>query len=196
MTVELLSHRTKILSVSASKPAIAAPLIVKELCGACGLCCNGAIFADVELRSTDDEKQLRLLGLQIKRPFHPQGVSKFLQPCVAHDGCKCGIYSKRPEYCRAFECAILKNVCSGAVKKTAAMRIIREAKNKLAVINDFLMELGNGDETISHRVRFKQMSRGMKDAGADQAKLALFGELTVAVHELNVLLAKSFYPGQ
>ena len=59
-----------------------------------------------------------------------------------------------------------------------------------------LRRLGNTEETLSHRVRFKQISHGMKEAGADQWKIALFGELTIAVHELNVLLAKSFYPGQ
>jgi hypothetical protein len=149
----------------------------------------------VQLRTDDDETGLRSLGLQIECSLR-SGVSKLIQPCAAHEGIQCRIYSARPQYCREFECALLKNVCSGRVKKSAGLRTIRQAKEKLAAINDFLVELGNNDATVSHRLRFKQVSREIKQKGASQGQAALFGELTVAVHQMNLLLAKSFYPGQ
>ena len=170
--------------------------IATELCNACGLCCNGAIFADVQLRPGDDEERLRLLGLQMKKKSDVPRALKFLQPCTAHDGCQCRIYPERPEYCREFECALLKNVIAGRIEKTRALRLIHIARDKLTAIKELLTELGDSDETLSHRVRFKRVSLRMKQSDLDQAKAAVFGELTLAVHELNVLLAQSFYPGQ
>jgi uncharacterized protein len=171
------------------------PGIIKELCGACGLCCNGAIFGDVQLQAGDNKVRLGLLGLEMKCSSGTRAMSKFLQPCAAHDGCRCRIYSERPSYCREFECALLKNVCSRSISKNEALRIIRDAKAKLATINELLAKLENTDETLSHRARFKQVTQQMKDRKSDQAKTIAFGELTLAVHELNVLIAASFYPG-
>jgi len=181
--------------VSGSKTGKSDPAVIKELCGACGLCCNGAIFADVQLRAKDDTTRLRSLGLEIRNPFRSR-VLKFFQPCAAHQGCKCRIYSERPQYCREFECALLRKVCSKRIKKSAALRIIRQAKEKLATINEVLEQLGNDDQTVSHRLRFKQVSREMKQKEANQAQAALFSDLGLAVHEMNLLLAESFYPGQ
>ena len=171
------------------------PGIIKELCGACGLCCNGAIFADVQLQVGDNTARLRSLGLEMKCSPHGRGMPKFFQPCAAYDGCRCRIYSERPSYCREFECALLKNVFSGTVPKNKALQIILEAKRKLATINKLLARWENPDKTLSHRARFKHVARQMKERKFDQAKTTAFGKLTLAVHKLNVLIAKSFYPG-
>jgi Fe-S-cluster containining protein len=165
-----------------------------ELCASCGLCCNGGIFGDVELRPEDDRARLRSLGLRIKSSVGGQ-VSKFLQPCLAHDGCKCRIYSERPAYCRQFECLLLKNVLSGAIEKTTATRLIQEARQKLLQINECLLLMGNRDETVAHRVRFHQVARRMGEQRFSRENAAHFSKLTILVHELNVLLAEYFYPG-
>ena len=39
---------------------------VEKLCPNCGLCCNGVLFADVELRVGDDAKRLQKLGLTLE----------------------------------------------------------------------------------------------------------------------------------
>ncbi len=166
-----------------------------ELCNACGLCCNGAIFADVQLRPGDNKAQLESLGLQMKSKAAVSARVKFLQPCPAHDGCKCQIYLSRPQYCRQFECALLKNALAGRIKQSSALRLIGIARNKLADINRLLAELGDRDETLPHRVRFKRLNLRMNKVGGNPAKAASFSELTLAVHELNLLLAQSFYPG-
>ncbi len=49
--------------MSAIKPTDA----VSQLCPNCGLCCNGVLFADVELRKGDDAKRLMKLGLSLER---------------------------------------------------------------------------------------------------------------------------------
>ena len=53
---------------------------VHQLCPNCGLCCNGVLFADVELRAGDDAKKLKKLGLEP----HPKPKTKmaFAQPCA------------------------------------------------------------------------------------------------------------------
>jgi len=158
------------------------------------LCCNGAIFGDVELQPEDDRARLKLLGLRVTNPAQG-GLSKFLQPCSAYKDCKCGIYSERPTYCRQFECLLLKKVRSGVVEQAAALRVIQQARQKLAEINDYLSQLGNTDYAVPHRDRFNQIARSMNQGGFNRAKAMIFSKLTISSHELNLLLAKHFYPG-
>ncbi|MEI2724527.1 MAG: hypothetical protein V9H26_13620 [Verrucomicrobiota bacterium] len=40
---------------------------IVRLCPACGLCCNGVLFGDVELQRGDDAKQLAELGVDLFR---------------------------------------------------------------------------------------------------------------------------------
>src|ERR1041384_8180337 len=44
-----------------------------DLCLECGLCCNGVIFADVQLEPADDAARLQSLGLSLSRPRAGQG---------------------------------------------------------------------------------------------------------------------------
>src|ERR1035441_3049702 len=43
------------------------PDSVAQLCPKCGLCCNGVLFADVELRKGDDVQRLAELGLSLEK---------------------------------------------------------------------------------------------------------------------------------
>ena len=148
----------------------------------------------MELRPQDNTARLRSLGLRIKSGARGR-VSKFLQPCAAYDGCKCGIYSERPLYCREFECLLLKNVHSGVTNKETALSIIKKARQRLDTINDYLCRLGNKETCVPHRVRFNQVAQMMDDKKVSRAKVMLFSKLTILVHELNVLMAEHFYPG-
>jgi len=47
------------MTMSAVKPTDA----ISQLCPNCGLCCNGVLFADVELRAGDDAGRLAELEL-------------------------------------------------------------------------------------------------------------------------------------
>ena len=46
---------------------------VSQLCPKCGLCCNGVLFADVELRKGDDAERLAELGLLLEKKGRKQG---------------------------------------------------------------------------------------------------------------------------
>jgi uncharacterized protein len=165
-----------------------------QLCLECGLCCNGVIFADGQLQCGDDAERLRSLGLALKRkPL--SGYSKFRQPCAAFDGCRCGIYSDRPKYCRQFECLLLKSVQEGTVEMASAQKLIRTARRRAAKVNRLLRELGETGEHIALSVRFRRIQKRFEQEIPDTNAVHIYGELTLAMHGLQLLLCESFYPG-
>jgi uncharacterized protein len=117
---------------------------VDQLCLNCGLCCDGALFADVELRSGDDPARLTRLGLAIAK----KGRRKlaFAQPCACFDGKHCKIYHDRPGQCRLFECGLLKKVNAGNMKVESAMKTISEAKMLAKSVRTFLQAFGQRPE--------------------------------------------------
>lgn len=166
----------------------------QQLCLDCGLCCNGVIFADGQLQPGDDTERLRALGLRLKAVRGKTKAQKFSQPCSAFKNCRCAIYSQRPEYCRAFECALLKRVMSAAISVTAATRRIRNAKKRVEKVRALLQELGCHDEHLPLGTRFRRMNERIHHAAIDEVRAQRFGELTLAIHDLNVILAREFYP--
>jgi hypothetical protein len=167
-----------------------------SLCLECGLCCNGVIFAHGQLQPEDNIEQLAALGLK----FAPNrqsaiGNRKFQQPCSAFTGCKCTIYSERPKYCRQFECLLLKDVKRGRMKAGDALKTIRKALKRVEAVKALLRALGDEDESIALGKRFHRIKRRLESGPLDAAHAEQFGELTLAMHDLNVLLSQAFYPG-
>jgi len=166
----------------------------EELCLKCGLCCNGAIFADVQLMAGDDAESLAELGLAVKVAGSVR-KTRFLQPCVAHDGCRCRIYDKRPSYCRQFECDLLKRCSGGRLAKEAALEIVGTAQERVALVKKLLLDLGDTEINLALGVRFRRTAKRLERGGPDQSTADLFSELTLAVHDLNGIIAEEFYPG-
>ncbi len=137
-------------SMSAIKPTDA----VSQLCLNCGLCCNGVLFADVELRAVDDAKRLKQLGLTpIKKG---QGKLAFAQPCACFDGNLCGIYDGRPKRCRTFECGLLKRVQSGKLEADVALKTISRTKRQVENVRGLLRQLGQNDEQLAMTKRYAE----------------------------------------
>ncbi len=188
-------------STSSSGPA------AEDLCLACGLCCNGVLFADVNLQLGDNPAALRALGLPIGDPC--DGVSghapprrsrgtkalSFLQPCPALEDCRCRIYAQRPRYCRQFECLLLKSVRSGHTDRTVALEVIRTARKRAERVRGLLRDLGDTDESLPLSRRFQRTSSRIELIGAAGAAADIYADLTLAVHDLNFLLSDAFYPG-
>src|SRR5690242_4738886 len=63
--------------------------LTDTLCTRCGLCCDGTLFADVELSGRREATKLEVLGLRIDedadRPL-------LLQPCAALRNRRCTVY--------------------------------------------------------------------------------------------------------
>src|SRR5437773_9919953 len=87
------------------------PSLTDILCTRCALCCDGSLFADVELAGRAEATRLEVLGLEIEDG--DEGALLTL-PCAALAGRRCGIYPHRPECCRTFECRLLQEVRRGA----------------------------------------------------------------------------------
>ena len=161
-----------------------------SLCRECGLCCNGVIFANVQLRPGDDAARLRALGLTFAR----SKALKFKQPCAAFGGCQCNIYSERPVYCREFECLLLKSAKSGKVGINEARKAIRSALKQAEKVKTLLRQLGDTDEALALGKRFQSIQRKVERGPYDKPAAHLYGELTLEFHELNMLLSEKFYP--
>lgn len=71
-----------------------------KLCRSCGVCCNGVMFAYVEVGpgelTPDTRRRLQVL----------EAEKRFTLPCLAHTPSGCGIYQDRPEICRGYTCAM------------------------------------------------------------------------------------------
>jgi hypothetical protein len=118
----------------------------------------------------------------------------FRQPCSALEGCRCLIYSQRPVHCRQFECLLLKELQSGKVKEAAALRIIRQAREKLRKVQDLLRALGNQEEHLAVRARCKRVEESMKRRRPSKEHADTYGQLTLAIHDLNLIISERFYP--
>ena len=166
-----------------------------SLCLECGLCCNGVIFASVQLQPGDNATRLRSLGLAfVPNPKSKIGIEKFKQPCTAFAGCRCQIYSERPKYCCEFECLLLKSVKAGQSKPDAASRVIRATLRRVEKVKQLLRDLGDTDENLALSKRFRRVQRRLESEPLDQESAEKFGDLTLAIHDLNILLSEKFYP--
>jgi len=172
--------------------------VAEQLCLNCGLCCNGVLFKDVELQPGDDDGKLAALGLPVTNRQSPiqNRQSQFPQPCAAlcADN-RCRIYADRPARCREFECALFKSVATGGTEASAALRTIRTALQRANKVHKLLTALGDTDESLALSLRFKRTRRRIESAPPDEATADAFAELSMAVHELNFLIGRDFYPG-
>jgi Fe-S-cluster containining protein len=162
---------------------------VSQLCPKCGLCCNGVLFADVELRKGDDVQRLAELGLSLKKKGRKQA---FAQPSACFDGTLCRIYSERPAYCQAFECGLLKRVQAGEMGVDAALKMIAEAQRLAEKVRGRLRRLGQSDEQLALNRRYAQVMREPIDLSGPEDAAELRGELMLAVNDLMQMLRQDF----
>ena len=127
------------------------------ICQACGLCCSGVLFTDVDLTVGEAKT------LQAKKPANPipdkpivamtratqqnnesgdalaEGAGKLVeygidQPCQFLSGTACSIYSDRPRKCRDFECALLEKVQKKQLSINEGLAVVSVAKQHVANI--------------------------------------------------------------
>ena len=115
--------------------------LTDALCTRCGLCCDGSLFADVELAGQVEADGLEILGLEIDDD--DAGGARLIQPCTALRGRRCGIYAQRPECCRTFECRLLQEARRGDVSVERATKLIAETLERIARVEELLAELGD-----------------------------------------------------
>lgn len=156
------------------------------------MCCNGVIFADVQLQKNDSPEHLKSLGLPVGLR---RNKSCFNQPCAALEGCRCRVYDDRPQYCREFECVLLKKVLAGRQTVDSALKVIQKAHKRAEKVRNGLRELGDDNETLALSKRFQRVRRRIESGGATEEEADAYGRLATSMHELNLLLSQEFYPG-
>jgi len=163
-----------------------------QLCLACGLCCNGVLFRDVELQPGDDQDRLEKLGLPVRARLN--GALCVPQPCAAlcADN-RCRLYADRPRRCRDFECGVLKEVISNQLALAEALKIVRRAQRHADRVRALLRELGDNDEHRPLSQRFRRTRRRIESSARDERAGDLFAELTLEVHQLNLVTHSRFY---
>jgi Fe-S-cluster containining protein len=162
---------------------------VSHLCPNCGLCCNGVLFADVELRAGDDAGQLAEFGLSL---IKKGSKLAFAQPCACFDGKFCRIYDDRPKRCRTFECGLLKRVQAGELDASAALKKISATKTQAEKVRVMLRQLGQNDESLAMTKRYAQAMNGAIDLSDHESDTERRGELMLAVDELMRQLQRYF----
>lgn len=165
------------------------PSNIEQLCPNCGLCCDSTLFADVELRTGDNPKRLKRLGLTLEK----KGRSKlaFAQPCACFDGRLCKIYTDRPKRCQLFECGLLKRVKAGDMTAGAALKKIAEARQRAEKVRELLRLLDQRDEQMALTHRYAEAMSAPVDL-ADEQNAERHGELMLAVNHLMTLLEREF----
>ena len=162
---------------------------ISKLCPACGLCCNGVLFGDVELQRGDDAKLLTKLGVEF---FRKGRKTAFVQPCACLVNGLCRIYTDRPTRCATFDCGLLKRVQAGKTTPAAALQKIAETKRRADVVLKLVRQLDNKDESLPLNQRYSAVIAEPIDMSADEADIERRGELMMAVSRLVESLERDF----
>ena len=125
--------------------------LTDTLCTSCGLCCDGTLFADVELAGHAEVARLEIMGMDVENEGRNTGLLS--QPCAALRGTRCGIYSHRPKCCRVFQCQLLQNAQRGDVTVERAMEQIADAREQIRRVRALLGRLRNRDESLPIKER-------------------------------------------
>ena len=154
----------------------------------------------VQYASTEYTEELKALGFQTSAKGCRAGATPrqktalVSQPCAAFDGCRCGIYAQRPQYCRKFECLLLKGVQAEKTEVSQALGVIRTARQRAERVRKLLHDLADTNEHLPLALRFRRMTRRVERLGLEDRLAETYGELTLAFHDLNRLLSDCFYP--
>ena len=83
----------------------------------------------------------------------------------------------------------------GRTPMATARQTVQAARDQADTVRGLLRGLGDTEESLALSARFRRTARKMEDSALDTETAEKYGELTVAVHDLNLILSGSFYPG-
>lgn len=141
-----------------------------DVCTACGLCCDGTMFGYAPLEP-DELEQAAAAGFDLK-DFG--GKPGFAQPCRQLCGTSCGIYLDRPQVCRGFRCATLRQLDDGQIDPAEAARRVADVRAAVAQLRP---ELLPGETIVASKER-------LKDALENKATVSPRFKLMLGVLEL------------
>jgi hypothetical protein len=148
------------------------------------------LFADVRLQPGDDAQKLKRRGL----PVSSKTPRRFAQPCCALEAGCCRIYTDRPSYCQKFACLLLQKLQASAITNIKALSTVRTARDMVQKVEKLLIKAGAEDAHLPLRTRFQGQVTRMEMGQIPAENAAVFSELTLAYHHLNLVLKKHFLP--
>lgn len=166
------------------------PSLTDTLCTRCGLCCDGSLFADVELAGPTEAVGLEVMGLEIEDD--DAGGELLVQPCAALQGKRCGIYAHRPKCCRTFECRLLQDVRRGAVALERASEHIAEALKRIGRVRELAAELGQHDGRLPLKERCAEALSLEEAASSNPALNRKRAELEAEMSAVEELIRRRF----
>ena len=169
------------------------PSLTDTLCTRCGLCCDGSLFADVELAGSDEAAALEVMGLEIEDD--EDNGELLLQPCRALKGKRCGIYPHRPDCCRTFECRLFQEVKRGAVSVEWAKVKIAEALQRIDRVKELAIQLRLSNEHLPLKERCGEALALSEEADADPEMNRKRAELQAAMTSVESLIEATFLGG-
>jgi hypothetical protein len=89
---------------------------------------------------------------------------------------------------------LLQKVKVGDLTRTQALKKIGAARQQSEKVVRLLKALGDGEETAPLAARFRRTAKRLEQSQLDAKTGALFGQLTLAFHDLNLTLNTAFYP--
>ena len=170
------------------------PSLTDTLCTRCGLCCDGSLFADVELASSDEASALEVMGLEIEDADKDDG-GLLLQPCGALQGKRCRLYPHRPDCCRTFACRLLQEVERGAVGVARANEKIAAALKRIERVKTLVVQLGPGNERLPLKERCVEALALSEEVAADPDMNRKRAELQAAMTSVERLVQATFLGG-
>jgi hypothetical protein len=85
-------------------------------------------------------------------------------------------------------------VAAGKNTLEQGLRLIKKARTRAERVRRLLRRLGDQDETVALSIRFRRMRARFERGLENDEAIDTFGELTLATHELNLLLSEVFLP--
>ncbi len=164
------------------------PSLTDVLCTRCALCCDGSLFADVELSGTREATGLEILGLEVDDD--DADGPRLSLPCAALRGTRCGIYAHRPGTCRSFECRLLRDVRGGVVGVEQAGERITEAQKRIGRVKRLLVPFERGVSPLPLKERCAEALA--RDARVGPNATRRRAELESAMLAVESLIATTF----
>jgi Fe-S-cluster containining protein len=165
--------------------------LTDTLCTQCGLCCDGSLFADVELSGRGEATRLEVLGLEIEDDGGDREL--LVQPCAALQGRRCAIYAHRPECCRTFECRLMRDARRGAVSVEQAAALIAEALERIRRVRKLMAQLGRSGARLPLAEECAELLARESDTNPEATRTR--AELEVAMSGVAELIRTRFLGG-
>jgi Fe-S-cluster containining protein len=150
-----------------------------SICAACGLCCDGTIFAAGKLEPEERGRAGRL-KLSVVSESH------FQLPCPRHDGVACTVYEDRPNVCRKYECALRLRHAREPAELEEILRIARRTRELARRVS---ANLPDQHASLAERVARVFDAGGLDTLRGDP-------ELALDIAELTMRLARDYGVGR